>query len=167
MKKKNIFLVIILVFCIFMLVFITISIIYNNKLNHISKILNLDVGNCELVNSVNTHDGFLGDGEYFSKLKCSSKEDDEIKLKWEKLPMNEELQKAMDYKLCSDLGCSNFFERYNVQIIENGYYYFYDRHLDAKDNKNDLNLNNRSSYNFSVGLFDSDSKMLYFYELDT
>ena len=167
MNKKNILLCIILIICIAALVLMVFNIIYNNKLDYISKILNLDINNCKLINYENSHDGFLGDGEYYAKLNCTTNESNIIKDKWTKLPLSEELNKALDIKFCSGNGCSTFFERYNIQEIKEGYYYFYDRHSDAINSNDEKIINDRSSYNFSIGLFDSDSKNLYFYELDT
>ena len=145
----------------------TFKIIYNNKLKHVSKILNLDVGKCKLISSENSHGGFLGDGDYFTKLNCTTNESDKVKDNWNKLPLSEELQKALDLKFCYDRGCSTFFEKYNIPNIINGYYYFYDRHSDAINRIDDTVLNDRNSYNFSVGIFDSDNNTLYFYEIDT
>ena len=36
-----------------------------------------------------------------------------------------------------------------------------------KNVHSDTNLNSRTSYNFSVGIYDTDSNYLYFYEFDS
>ncbi len=54
-----------------------------------------------------------------------------------------------------------------IPRIEQGYYYFLDRHTDAKNKHDDTDLRNRYSYNFSLAMYDSKTDKLYYYELDT
>ena len=42
-----------------------------SKTNSISNILEVDVSECDIKKSNDTHGGFLGDGEYYAKLNCS------------------------------------------------------------------------------------------------
>lgn len=67
---------------------------------------------------------------------------------------------------CSD-GCKDFYKRYKIPKITNGYYYFYDRHSSSTDKFDDTNLNNRSSWNFTLVIFDKDNNVIYYYEKDT
>lgn len=164
-KKKNI---IIIAIASVIILFITITSCYHDKrISHIEKYIETKIGKCELVREINTHGGFLGDGDYFIELNCSKLDDTEIKINWKKLPVSEELQKPLELKQCRGDGCKDIYERYNIPNIENGYYYFYDRHSDTTNYRNEELINERSSYNFSVGLYDVDHKTLYFYELDT
>ena len=50
---------------------------------------------------------------------------------------------------------------------EKGYYLFIDRHSDSFDKYDETEINNRSSYNFSLAIYNSDLKEMYFYEMDT
>ncbi len=138
-----------------------------NTINKIANELDTNLDKCSIVKESDTHGGFLGDGDYFVELNCSKLDDTEIKINWKKLPVSEELQKPLELKQCRGDGCKDIYERYNIPNIENGYYYFYDRHSDTTNYRNEELINERSSYNFSVGLYDIDHKTLYFYELDT
>ena len=140
---------------------------FNNKLKSIGKALELDIESCIIEDQKDTHGGFLGDGEYFSKIICKEKQNDEIKSKWKSLPLSEEIQKVMNLISYDGKGGKNVYERYDIPNLENGYYCFVDRHSDSTDKKSDENLNKRSSYNFSLGIYDSENKVLYYYELDT
>ncbi len=60
-----------------------------------------------------------------------------------------------------------FYERYDIPNINDGYYYFVDRHYDAINKYDDSMLNKRSSYNFCLALYDLENKIIYYYELDT
>lgn len=54
-----------------------------------------------------------------------------------------------------------------VPKIENGYYCFVDRHSQSKDKKDDSPLLNRYSINCSLAIYDTDTNLLYYLELDT
>ena len=56
-----------------------------------------------------------------------------------------------------------------IPNVENGYWFFEDRHTKAKDkyDYSEMFNSNRASSNFSVAVFDTDTKILYFYALDT
>lgn len=155
-----------IIFGILLFVFIS-GCTLNSKMEYIGKIIEINADNCKIKNEIDTHGGFLGDGDYFAKIICTEQEDSEIRSKWKELPLSEELQKVMDMKQCDNRGCLNVYEKYNIPNIENGFYYFFDRHSDAKNKTNDEELNVRSSYNFSVGIYDGNNKMIYYYELDT
>ena len=72
-----------------------------------------------------------------------------------------------DMKYCDGKGCLNVYERYQIPNITKGYYYFLDRHSESTNKKSAENINNRASYNFTLGIYDNVNKILYFYELDT
>lgn len=164
-KKKRIGYV--LIICGAILLFVSKYMLSNNKINKISKNIGINSSNCKIESDKENHEGFLGDGEYFAKLSCNEQEINGIKINWKELPLSEELEKAMELEQCSSNECLDAFHRYNIPNNINGYYYFFDRHSDSKDKRNDKDVNNRSSYNFSVGIYDSDNKVLYYYELDT
>ena len=163
--KKNIIFITSIACGIILFIFVY-RYVSNSRLQYISKNLLLDITNCTIERDKDTHDGFLGDGDYFAKLTCSEKEEKEIKTKWKILPISSELQKVLDMKKCDNDGCKSVFEKYSIPNITNGYYYFYDRHSESKDNS-EKEINKRSSYNFSIGIYDSDNDILYYYELDT
>ena len=128
--------------------------------------LNLNKDKCKILETTDTHEGFLGDGDYFARIKCS-KIEDKITKKWNKLPLSNQLKEIMDMKQCDDKGCKDVYERYNIPNIKNGYYYFKDRHSDSVNTFDDSDINNRPSYNFTLAIIDKDTNIIYYYELDT
>lgn len=112
-----------------------------------------------------THGGFHGDGEDFVKVYFLNKQAEKFVNKinknnhWRKLPMPEDLRERV----------SNADEVEAIPDVENGYWFFEDRHEEATDkyNYNEIFNSNRASSNFSVAVFDTDTNILYFYALDT
>ena len=130
---------------------------------YISKKISLNLDDCKIENSKDTHEGFLGDGTYFAKITCENL--DQKIYNWEKMPLKDDIKEALDLVICGENDCKNVFERYNIPEINEGFYYFLDRNPKANE-ENDPGLNNRASYNYSVAIFDN-NKTIYFYELDT
>ena len=116
---------------------------------------------CEIVKEKDTHSGFLGDGDYFAKIKCNNLKVSDLTKSWYTLPLSEEIKEVTEMKQCNDKDCKDIYERYNIPSIDNGYYYFLDRQ------KSDTNINERSSYNFTLAIADLDNSIIYYYELDT
>ncbi len=50
---------------------------------------------------------------------------------------------------------------------ENGYYFFRDRHSKSINPNDDTDLYNRSSFNFTIALFDADTNEIYYFVIDT
>lgn len=77
---------------------------------------------------------------------------------WRELPLPEILIDAT----------GTFDKELKIPEIENGYWFYLDRNIEATDkyNENDM-YNGRYSYNYSIAVFDSDANILYYYELDT
>ena len=167
MISKNKILIIVLILGIIILIIFITNWVFSSRIKYISKNIETNIDNCKIETDIDSHGGFLGDGEYFAKLKCTNNEDGEIEYKWKKLPLSIEIQKVMNLVKCDNGGCKTAYERFNISNVENGYYHFMDRHLDAIDSINEEGLNNRSSYNFSLGIYDINNKVLYYYELDT
>lgn len=141
---------------------------------YISKQIGIDFSedNGYLVSMTNTHGGFLGDGEFVA---IYTFEDDSVE---EQIKANEHWRNSASLKTSAIMYGSSTVSRFfndengnNVfPIIENGYYFFYDRHSDAADpysDKDVLNIEIRYSYNFTVAAYDCDTDTLYFAELDT
>ena len=139
----------------------------NNSKEHISRIIEVDIEKCNIEIESNTHGGFLGDGVFFAKVNCAGKEKHDDFYNWKEMPLSDPLKKVMEMDQCDDQGCSTAIERYAIPEIDNGYYYFLDRHSESKDKHDDTDLNNRYSINFSLAIYDADNKIIYFYEMDT
>lgn len=134
--------------------------------NNVISNLGLNKDNCKIIEEKDTHSGFLGDGDYFVKIKCS-KIEDKLNKKWKELPISEPLKEATELEQCNSKSCENIYERYNIPNIENGYYYFKDRHSESTNKYDDTDINNRPSYNFTFAILDKDTNTIYYYELDT
>lgn len=138
----------------------------------ISRILEIDMSKADEVSFTDTHGGFLGDGETMAVYSFSDNSvEDEIK-------SNQHWRNSASINLSTimygDAETISFFEDENgnnfFPTVENGYYFVYDRHSDAKKTYSDneiLDIEHRYSYNFSVALYDCDTDTLYFAELDT
>lgn len=123
----------------------------------------------KVVQDTDRHGGFHGDGDRVLILDCSENRDKALEdiAEWKKLPLSENLQvllyrdeiegRSYDY---------NFAGRLNIPEIKNGYYSFYDRHMYSKDAKDDTNVF-RTSFNFSLALYDLDTDTMYILEVDT
>ena len=167
MTKKKILLLIAIICGIGLLIYISSYLSNSSRLEHISKKIEINLENCKIEKEKDTHGGFLGDGDYFAKIICNTQIDNKIKSEWNKLPLPDELQKVMNIIQYDNKGGHNVYDKYNIPNLENGYYYFLDRHTESKDKKSDKELNQRSSYNFSVAIYDDENKILYYYALDT
>lgn len=114
---------------------------------------------------VDTHSGMMNDGDTYAKIYFSEKQTqkflEEINQNnhWRELPMTE--------KLRSDIS-NNIDEETEVEYVENGYWFFLDRHSKAIDKYDDTGIySGRNSYNHTVAIFDIDNNVLHFYERDT
>ena len=117
-----------------------------------------------------SHGGFHGDGVYALALDCSENKEAALDIlqDWPSLPLSENLQLILyggekngvsyEYDLAEQAG---------IPEIKNGYYCFTDRNSKSTDAKDDTELFSRSSYNFSLALYDSDTDRLYYLEFDT
>lgn len=125
--------------------------------NNILKKIEIESANCKIEKDIDTHGGFHGDGDHFAKIKCSDLNYKELANNWKKLPLSDELNYVM----------KNVYEKYSIPHITSGYYYFLDRHSESKNKYDDTDLNNRTSWNFTLALMDIDTNIIYYDELDT
>ena len=123
-----------------------------------------------IVEESDSHSGVHSDGFYYLVLDCSENQEKVLELltDWRELPLSENLDLIM-YGGEKD-GISyeyNLAEKFDVPRIENGYYYFYDRHSEAVNCNDDSGLFDRNSFNFSFALYDVKTQKLYYFEYDT
>lgn len=115
--------------------------------------LKLNVSSGEVAESFDTHGGFNGDGATFAKIKFSDDsalaqiENNNV---WTPLPSDETVQ-ALLYGDYSGFVCD---ENGNSMLID-------------KQDKSLTNMLERASLNFVLGVYDTDTNTLYYYELDT
>ena len=66
-----------------------------------------------------------------------------------------------------------FYEDYHfpndlpIPVIEEGYYFFYDRHDQAKDPYDDSDLYDMASFNFTFAVYDTKENKLYVCKFNT
>lgn len=115
-----------------------------------------------VVEELDTHSGFFGDGYYYLILDCSDNKNEALnKVKdWKKLPLSENLEHIM-------YGGYGLAEKARIPQTENGCYIFEDRSSESTDSADDTDLFNRHSFNFSIAVYDCDTDKLYYFEYDT
>ena len=117
------------------------------------------VPECGGVTVIDTRGGFHGDGEliYTFYLDEDGGRQFESKVKsavgWRSLPMSETLDELV-------------YEHFNGKIprAEKGYYFFYD---EQHKTYGDGEVLNAFSYDFTVGMFDTETQTVYYYEQHT
>lgn len=120
-----------------------------------------------MVDELDTHGGFHGDGYRRIILDCSQNAVTarEIVKDWKSLPLSDPLEEVM---YGGEDGGYHFAERAMWPTFENGVYKFVDRQADpAEDRSDDSALLGRYSFNFSIAVYDMDSDFLYYFEMDT
>lgn len=123
-----------------------------------------------VVEELDTHGGFHGDGSYYLILDCSNNKEKALEIveDWNKLPLSENLNLIM-YGGNKD-GVTYGYElaeEAHIPKIENGYYIFEDRSSESTDSADDTELFDRYSFNFSIAIYDSDTDKIYYFEFDT
>ncbi len=124
----------------------------------------------EVVEQLDTHGGFHGDGYYYLILDCSDNKEEALdKIKeWKQLPLSENLGLFVYGGLENGTTLRDgFAEVAHIPKIENGCYIFEDRNFESIDATDDTNLFSRGSYNFSMAIYDLDTEMMYYFEYDT
>ncbi len=132
--------------------------------------LKIDENKFVVIDEKDTHGGFLGDGTYYIKLDCSENymEIEDIMSEWPKLPLTRNLEIVLYGGERDGVAYAfDFAEDVGIPKPEHGRYFFIDRHREAKDRYSDSGLLDRYSFNFSVAIYDSDKKMLYYLREDT
>lgn len=137
---------------------------------YIKKEIGIDISKCYIEREHDNHGGFHGDGEYIAQINCSESKNEFVNQleKWKKIPLTENLHLIMYGGTIDGTNYMyNFAQNNDIPEIKNGYYYFIDRHSDAKNKYSDADLFDKYSYNFTLALFDLETGIFYYYELDT
>lgn len=137
---------------------------YNDYRSKISKALGIDIPSGAPMKSVDTHGGFHGDGATWVSVGFTSDKNPTEQIKnnhdWKPLPLDEVAEVlAHDLKIQLDDG-----EATLMPEVENGYYIVIDRHSEKNENDDILG---RTSYNFTMAIYDTDANILYYCEFDT
>ncbi len=137
---------------------------------YIKKKIGVDITGCVIEKDEDTHGGFLGDGEYTVIADCSDIQDkmlDKV-CGWKPLPLSENLQLLM-YGGEKNGGTYSyeFADENGIPEITHGFYYFINRHDEAKSRYSDEDLFSLYSMNFTLAMYDTDNDMLYYFEYDS
>ena len=135
----------------------------------VAKALGVDTSGASLLSSSDTHGGFLGDG-----VSCVALSFPDGRLEeqlaadpaWHSLPADETVQ-ALVWGTQDEEGSIGPYLTDTggaplVPAVQTGYYRLIDRHSDQT-----APLLERGSFNFTVGVYDADARILYYCELDT
>ena len=143
--------------------------------------LGVDISGYTEMTESDNHGGFHGDGEllYTAYYNAEPAAELEEKLEalagkktsgWKKLPMTEVLQAAA-YGIKEETRRVGPYVTLDGQQalpeVKEGYYYFRDRHSQAEDERDDSQLLQRHSFNFTLAVYDAENNVLYYYEGDT
>lgn len=169
MKKIFIVVGIVIVLLAGLLTFLT------KKESRISLESDINIGSGKIVTYRDDHGGLHGDGTTFAIIdfgKENMKDKYKENKEWKPLPLTENLE-ILNYG-------SKTGEEWNrlptiaddkikplIPRIEKGYYFFKDRHFESQDPKDDTDIFNRYSMNFTFAVFDEDSNKMYYYKFDS
>lgn len=138
----------------------------------VSKELGINVSNGEEISSYDTHSG-NGDGISCVAFRFSNDEVmEEIKSNsaWKSFPLDETV-KILVYGVSDGTSSIGPYLNDNegnalVPEIQNGYYLLIDRQVE-NNKASGADILHRHSFNFTLGLYDTDTNTLYFCKLDT
>ena len=136
----------------------------------LSKYFEFNTSDFAVLEEKDTHGGFHGDGSYYIVLDCSQNADKarSIVENWTTLPLSETLHIVMYGGERNGINYGyNFAEEAHWPTIKNGVYKFVDRHSESKNIRDDSEILDRYSFNFSIAVYDLDSDVLYYFEIDT
>ena len=140
-------------------------------LTDIGRKLDLELTLATLEEYRDTHGGFHGDGETFARIRLTEDAAGEAVSRmlhggpwWKALPLTEELDRVL-YGTGTE---PPLFHDENgdplLPEIKKGWYFFYDQQGDPYIEES---LFSRPSFNFSLAIFDKETGMLYYFDLDT
>lgn len=142
----------------------------SDPLDGISAELGADLTAGTLVYGTDNHSGFHGDGTTILQVVLPDFTPPESP-NWHPLPLTENLSRVFfgtsgdahtQKPLCADEYGNPILPR-----IENGCYFFLDRHSQSTDPADDTDLFSRYSWNFTAAVYDFDTATLYFFRFDT
>ena len=137
------------------------------------KDLGIDMSGAEEVSDFDSHGGFMGDGVSCYAYSFDDEkplEDIKNNSEWHEFPPDETVQRIVYGSLDENSTGTPYIcdEDGNALVpeIENGYYILTDRQSEDLKEESE-NILERSSLNFSIGIYDADEGILYFCRMDT
>lgn len=141
------------------------------ELRAMKRTLGMNVAKGKLVTDTDTHGGFHGDGVTYQVRQFD--EDMEIPAGegWHPLPLSQNVKALLYGYTEGNCTIGPFIGGGEgdpfLPMIENGSYFFFDRHSESDDPYDDSDLFHRHSFNLTVALYDADTHRLHYVELDT
>lgn len=138
--------------------------------------LGLDLSAGWVASSADTHGGFQGDGIEYVEVAFSDNallDQLEQSAVWMPLPLPEPLYIIAYGAHTQDGFAGPYLCRPDsggeplLPFIDNGYYYFEDRHAQSTAAYDANDVLDRASFNFTLAIYDADAKTLYYCKYDT
>ena len=133
----------------------------SDTLTTVSKECEMDLGGGTVESVGDSHGGFHGDGCLQIIVQLPENYDTKDMADnphWRSLPLTGSLHTFV---------CQPYDNALTIPEIKKGYYYFRDRHAESDDPYDYGELLKRYSFNFTLAIFDADTKKLYFIQYDT
>ena len=137
---------------------------------YVSKYLGIDCSRGIANEYINTHGGFLGDGETFIEIQFLNS-DFEKRIResvgWKKFPLTENIS-AVIYGVSNEEMTCEPWSPGEIPPIKDGYYYFENRYLEGEEKYDDSAIKGpyHRSFNYTIALYDADAMILYYCEED-
>lgn len=146
----------------------------------ITEELGLSIQDGQILSAADDHGGFHGDGTAFVQVRFSDSqvlEQIQESGQWKAFPMDETVR-ALVYGVTKETGTeetgitvyqtgpylTDDDNNLLVPEIQEGYYRLIDRHSEAEEGTDILS---RHSLNFTLGIYDTTTNTLYFFQMDT
>lgn len=126
---------------------------YKSEHDKIYDSIGVDVSRGKIVESITTI-GWFGDGNKYVVIDFHENDLSVVIDKnqnWKCLPLSENINNYL------------YNQHMSIPVIKNGYYFFEDRNNEAINKYEDTSLMNRSSYNITIAIYDTDNHKLYYY----
>lgn len=139
-----------------------------DSLAELSQTLSVDLSQGTVVEETDTHGGFHGDGDRWVAV---SFEDQDLApaledAGWQSLPLPQALDTLL-YGRTDAQGSQGPYTSRTLPRVSEGYYFFRDRFPEAEDPTDPAEALERGAFNYTVALYDEQSRSLYYYEMDT
>lgn len=131
----------------------------------VSESLDINASGAEELASTNSRGGIQGDGTTYIALKF---QDNRLlnqiwgNSQWHSLPMDKKTQTLAYGFSDNEKSVGPYLDDIELPEIQNGYYRLIDRHEEKG-----TDILERASFNFTLGIYDTDTKTLYFCAVDT
>ncbi len=137
----------------------------NAMKKELSRICGVDLTHAVVLEGMDTHGGFQGEGTSYCKLRFS--EAPQLGEGWKELPTSETVT-ALAYGIQTEHSIIGpYIPEGLIPEVENGCYFFLDQHSESEDPWDDSLVLERYSRNFTLAIYDEDTNILYYVEEDT